>query len=227
MNRRPNLLFSMFILAALMLGGAWGLSTLVAGTRPTLNATETTIVAVKPLRNYQVLFNSATVDNSGTPITNPYAFSTWSTVAKDCNTSGGRLLVLSDLKASDRVEIITLFTASGATAAVQLFGFDYVDAADVPTANATSLVQLGSTARNLGLPYPVSLDGGLSALSITASSFIVKGTVTGNVFYVDQTSGTTYYVGTRQIFDAAGMFAWCPFVNTISSGTVVILGRIL
>lgn len=226
--KRSNPLVPIFVVCLLTLGGVWGLAALRAGTRPTLNSTVDTVVAVAPVRNWQVLFNDAATDNAGTNVTNPYALSTWSTIAKDCNTSGGRLLVLSDLKSSDRIELMLLFTTAAAQASYQLWSFDYVDQADVPSANTSGLVPLGgSLTRSLGLPYAQSLDAGLDHFTAAASAFTVKGTVTGNVFYPDQSSGTTYYVGARRVFTASGCYAWLPTVHVISGGTVVVVARVI
>lgn len=194
----------------------------------TPSLTESATIQQEPITPWRVAFNSSSVD--GAAIANPFSWGTWSTVSAELATSGGRMCL--NRKGQRRFEVLPLFTTAGATATMQLFGFDYVLTDSVPSGSTGSLVAPGSSGINLGCAYNLAQDSGVRTFTVSATSDTVKlGIVTSGsargCVYPDQSGGTIYYQGQRLIFDTAGLFAFIPYVVTISGGTVVLLVRVV
>ena len=194
----------------------------------TPSLTESATIQQEPITPWRVAFNSSSVD--GAAIANPFSFGSWSTISAELATSGGRVCL--NRKGQKRFEILPLFTTAGATATIQLFGFDHVLTDSVPSGSTGSLVAPGSAGINLGCAYNLAQDSGVRTYSIAATSdtmklgIVTSGSARGCV-YPDQSSGTTYYHGQRLILDTAGLYAFMPYVVTISGGTLVLLVRVV
>lgn len=177
-----------------------------------------------PVTNWRVAFNSATAD--GTSVASPFAASDWNTSGYEVGTAGGRICLNRD--GAERFEVLCLFTTAGASADVQVYGFDYVLTGDCSTSSTQSLRAPGPADVNLGVPYPLAADDGATTFSVSATTLTWKASISSTDFiHPDETGGTTYYVGPRQIFDIAGLFAFWTRVESISAGTLVVLVRVV
>lgn len=177
-----------------------------------------------PVTNWRVAFNSDTAD--GSSVASPFAASDWNTSGYEVSTAGGRICLNRD--GASRFEVLCLFTTSGASADIQVYGFDYVLTGDCSTSSTQSLRAPGSADVNLGVPYPLAADDGATAFSITATTHTWKASISSTGFiHADESGGTTYYIAARQIVDVDGFMAFWPRVVSISGGTLVVLVRVV
>ena len=177
---------------------------------PPSNAPDNT----SPLSGFVRCFSSATADNSGTLIADPYDVSfgadPWKTLKE-----GGRLVALGQV-ASDLL-VLPLFTSDGATAEFQLWGLD-------AGSRSGKTVGAGDALENTGLAYDYGLDTDAGVLTGAASARTVSLLFDANGRpYRPSSGGTTYYVGPMIGLDWLG-FRWVmPTVKSISAGTLVLL----
>lgn len=188
-------------------------------------------IPVDPRARWSVLFNSSTSDGAGTAIADPFGMTGFSSAAASYLT-GGRL-ILNNGDGKSRVELLPLFSAAAATAEVQVFQFDWWRSSDVSGVTLDrNIAPTGDSTLCLGLPYPLAQDGAARTFSLSATVDTFKCAVSANsagwrVIYPQNSGGTTYYVGQRLIFDLAGGFAYFPYVVSISSGTLILLVRVI
>lgn len=187
---------------------------------PTLNSREAQ-TTVQPVTARLAQFNSSSAD--GATLTDPIGWlGSNPTQAREVM-DGGRLIV--NRYGQTTFEVLPLFTTAGATASIQIFSCTYLDANKVPTAAQAGLVKPSlDTNAAIGSAYNRALDAAKTTFTIQATSQTIKLSNNGRFFYPDS-NGTTYYVGTRLIFDLDGSFAEFPYVVSISNGTLVLLAR--
>lgn len=149
---------------------------------------------------------------------------------------GGRLLI--SRQHNGTLEIMPLFSDSGATASVQVWGFEPINPMKVPSPASDSIIIPTTTfvlpsngEPGLGMSYNVLRDTGGSPETLELSQ------ITGNPqqamsftddmhpYWTDDSD--VYYVGYRTKLDVSGMFAVMPWVTVVSSGTLILLGRYL
>lgn len=191
-------------------------------------------VARVPLGNYvKVLGPTDTVDSSYSDV---MAFLTANSAHATEVTNGGRVF-LAGQTALQQVEILPLFTTSGATASFQLHAMDAVflqdNDATRPNGTGDQHKPIPNQLVSLGMPYPLAMDQTTSLSSIVetfdtkAGSSTVKlsfGSGNGKV-YIDNASGTTYYIGVRHIVERGGAWAILPVLTALSAGNVVLLAK--
>lgn len=185
---------------------------------------------------WQVLFNSDTADGIA-PIDDIWAeddfLDYWHKIP--LVTDGRTLCANGSLRGY--VELLPLFTddtEASPKAKMQLFGFSWSDSAKAkalvnerlllePTGKGGPILGVSrNLARRLsGAPAEIELD--LKA----ADTF--TGEISNARIYAAESGSpdaVEYYVGEPVIFETRGDYAWTPFVSNISTGTLVLLGRV-
>lgn len=149
---------------------------------------------------------------------------------------GGRLLV--SRNHSGILEVLPLFTAAGATADLQLWGFEPINPLKVPAEHRSCIIVPTTTdvlpsngEPGLGMAYNLMRDTGGSPEVLEmkpvngdyqqAMSF----TEDGHAYWT--ADSPVYYVGYRAWFDVRGVYAVMPWVTRVSAGSLVLLGRFL
>lgn len=162
-----------------------------------------------------------------------------SAMLQEVHEENGRVLV--GMHHTGQLEIMPLFTASGAqTAELQLFGLDSLsrhryqnhlkatNSGDVSTDLHAPIEAQKDVL--LGVPYPLAWDQSTPADDIDLSSNnaeTIDLSFMNNCEPIPDDAGTTYYIGPRHQFEAKGFWAFVPWVPTVSSGTLVVLARFI
>lgn len=210
----------MIVFAAVMFGLVFAI--VAGGATHEKNQAGTVVRTAMPITSARVMFSSASTDNSGTWVADPYA---WSgiTAASSNTADGGRLLTIP--KAATYLEFQPYFTTAGASATIQIIGFDFVAFGDVG-ANTNSLKPFGSDFPDLrlGVPHHLAIENGATTFIATATAAVFKFTKVGDVVVADQTNGTTYYMAKPIKFDWQYP-AYLVIVNNITAGTLVVTGQ--
>lgn len=203
------------VLAALVLTcGAFVFAGL-QNTSPSIN-TVNPLRVVKPWRK---LVSKTAAD--GAALTDPQAWGSWATAAIEA-CGGGRTYL--NFNGDPEVEVMVLFSTSGATATYQLFASDAILRAEVPDSATSGLVYPSAdNATAINVSYPLAADDGATTFIDTATAGKWKGAASGCVLYPDQsTNGTTYYVGAMHRFDSRGMYGLTPYLVDVTTSTTVI-----
>lgn len=216
-DRKRN---QMITFAAVILGLAFAI---IAGAATHEKSQPATVVRTAlPITSARVMFSSASTDNSGAWIADPYAWSGF-TAASSNTADGGRLLTIP--KAATYLEFQPYFTTSGASATIQIIGFDFVALGDVGALTA-SLKPFGNEFPDLrlGVPHHLAIDTGATTFLTTATAAVFKASKVGDSLVADQATGTTYYMAKPIQFDWKYP-AYIVIVNSISGGTLVFTGQ--
>lgn len=214
-----------------------------------LNQTTHTTLAVRPGAAVELqcgwmrLWGPAVAD--GSFITSPYSLPVFSNqrsftenpsvpssdiLSLDVS-EGGR--VLTWRHSGGRLEILPLFTVQGASAVVQLFMFDAIDSQQHATpANLVYPERAMRSGLALNVAYPLPRDDSGAPQSITMTTPTAAETqplviTAKGVAVADPATGTLYRLGVRRIFDTAGMSGLFAWVQSISSGQLLLLARVI
>ena len=203
---------------------------------------------VYPSTQERIMFRKANPDPAAAAITDPYAATyrneadsgtvAWAVIAAELHETNGRLLVNGEGHKS--LELGFGFTTAGASVTFQVFGFlrgitreDLIRYTGLVSTTLVQVPTIDSAGPYLGASYSLTKEAtGNDTQSVTATTELNKLAFPTSLLQSgmaripapDQTNGTTYYNGVRQLF-RADFYAYLVHVTAISAGTAMITGR--
>ena len=179
------------------------------------------------------IFGPAAAD--GAAVVDPYAITGFATKSKEAHEAGGRMLI--NRNGGGRLEVLPLLSSAGATMKYQLWGFDWND--NVPAGSASDqFAPLGNDndgkmGNVISVPYPLMLDIDYTQTEIGAMVPIVSSTLKVFLSYKNNCEpyydpdATEYFACPRQVFDLASFYGIFPYVTSVSTGTGILLARVV